>query len=211
SRLIKSSIYTIIGNFPGRLCYLYSDALAVSDSIDDIFRFDFAPVCFSPDHFMTVSKFAKYALAPENPWNLDLGAALRHEFSVEIPADWPLWNGGMFTFSAEAEQFFDRWNANTRRILHSEYWLSRDQTSLIATVFQMNMHDNKTIPSEFNWLVRHSGRWNSRTNFDERGFSYDGKKIHVMHFIPGFDSSYGDTSVREWTQVRQLLETDIEK
>ncbi|MBL4577859.1 MAG: hypothetical protein JKX74_05265 [Flavobacteriales bacterium] len=111
---------------------------------------------------------------------------LEKTFGVAIDPKWQHWNGGVFLFNESSVPFMDRWYENTMAVFEDVGWKTRDQGSLIATVWQLNMQDSSRIPAQFNLLA--DGQNKELRCHPNKGISLNGgdsyidpKLIHVYH------------------------------
>lgn len=75
-------------------------------------------------------------------------------FGVNIhQEDWQHWNGGVFLFDERGHDFLNRWHKKTMHIFTLPEWKTRDQGTLIATVWEMGMQNHPTLPPRFNLIV----------------------------------------------------------
>ncbi len=123
-----------------------------------------------------------------------LKESIREKFDVLVGDDgWQHWNGGVFLFNSESVDFMDKWFDKTMAIFKDDKWKTRDQGTLIATVWEMGLQDAVTLPSEFNFLA---DRKNLHLKFDvSKGFSFDD---FVTSIIPSFIHVYHDFGASGW-------------
>jgi len=155
SILLKTDLYRVIGSPSRPCCYLDSDVVAVDGGVDRIFHQRTGVVTFAADH-VRLRRFSRYAVhCPCVRGDCDhLREAIRQKFGVEVTdPDWQHWNGGVFLFDGESSDFLATWHAYTRAIFEDSYWKTRDQGTLIATVWKHNMQMQALLNSEFNHIV----------------------------------------------------------
>ena len=78
---------------------------------------------------------------------------IEEKFNVSPDPNWQHWNGGVFLFNKNAVPFMERWFENTMQIFNDNSWKTRDQGSLIATVWQLGLQSNNRIPQRYNLLA----------------------------------------------------------
>ena len=136
-------------------------------------------------------------------------------FAVEVRrCDWTPWNGGVFVFDREADQFFNLWNEYTRQIMSDPYWRTRDQGTLAAAVWKLGLQDQPTLPAPFNFIV--DRMWgispNKRSHLRPADFHVredysltgaDGRiRPYFLHFVNGGVNRPG---WRNWDEVAKLI------
>ena len=63
------------------------------------------------------------------------------------------WNGGVFLFNDESEQFLEAWHTKTLKIFDLKYWKTRDQGTLIATVWEFGLQNHSVLGKEWNFIA----------------------------------------------------------
>jgi hypothetical protein len=66
---------------------------------------------------------------------------------------WQHWNGGVFLFDLRAHAFLDAWHEKTIRIFGLPGWRTRDQGTLVATVWEYGLESQPLLPSRFNCIL----------------------------------------------------------
>ncbi len=79
--------------------------------------------------------------------------AISDKFKIDVGAKWQHWNGGVFLFDDSAHGFMEKWHQNTLEILKDPYWKTRDQGTLIATAWQLNMQHVPTLSKKFHFIA----------------------------------------------------------
>jgi len=123
-----------------------------------------------------------------------LKESIQNKFDVLVHHDaWQHWNGGVFLFNSASMEFMDSWYDKTMKIFEDADWKTRDQGTLIATVWDMGLQEAKTLPSEFNFLA---DRKNLHLKFDpNKGFSFDD---FLTCTTPSFIHVYHDFGASGW-------------
>jgi hypothetical protein len=178
SRYLKTSIHRLIKPLEGKYCYLDNDVYAVHKSAADIFKYKKGLITFAPDHLATIEIFSKDALRVGQ-----LTEEIARKFAVQVERTWRLWNGGVFLFDKASFKFLDTWHQFTMSIMHDYRWQTRDQGTLIATIWKYGIQDQATIPEEFNWIARHSKSPGYTLRFKHNEFVHNKKAIKFIHFI----------------------------
>jgi len=143
-------------------CYLDSDIVAVRPDVDAVFDHHGPPVTFAPDRMIRencVDRFSPWAMTcactgmDEVASCEHLREALFDRWSVEPPGDWMHWNGGVFLFGPESGRFLEAWHRRTLEALSDPRFKTRDQHTLIATVWAEGLEEHPMLPREFNTIV----------------------------------------------------------
>ncbi len=83
-----------------------------------------------------------------------LHTAIEKKFGIHINQNnWQHWNGGVFLFNEKSHSFMDTWHQYTMDILKDPYWKTRDQGTLIATVWKYGLQNANPLIKEFNFLA----------------------------------------------------------
>lgn len=114
--------------------------------------------------------------------------------------NWQHWNGGVFLFDEGSRSFLDAWHAKTMRIFTDAAWRTRDQGTLIATVWEFGLQHLTPLPSRFNCITDpHIG--GLMVSADGQALSLDGfltrerpALVHVMY-------RFGDPTWDVWNWV----------
>jgi hypothetical protein len=216
SILLKTNLHRLIGDRSGRCCYLDSDIVAVDSEIDAIFNMKSGPVAFAADHsrMRIFSRWAVNCRCVSNECD-HLLLAIKSKFGVEISEpNWQHWNGGVFVFDAEATDFMDTWHQYTRSIFSDPHWRTRDQGTLIATVWKLGLQRQAVLPRTYNYIVDAMHRvpdarrpsLSTADYYIDHGYSFDASselpRPHFLHFING---SMGARGWKNWDDAEALL------
>jgi hypothetical protein len=121
------------------------------------------------------------------------------KFNVEVKEkNWQHWNGGVFLFSNESEEFMNTWHNFTMEIFKDPEWKTRDQGTLIATAWKLGLQDQATLNIKWNLIMDY---YNQHLEVLEDGsITVDGKTkvfpelVHIYHH-------WEDTSWTVWNKV----------
>ena len=120
--------------------------------------------------------------------------------SVTNP-EWQHWNGGVFLFDDDSRAFLETWHRRTLEIFEDSAWKTRDQGTLISTVWEYGLQDAPTMSRQFNLILDYNyGDKNKISEdgkclaVDESGNMYEPMFAHVYHH-------FGDTSWDLWNWV----------
>lgn len=129
---------------------------------------------------------------------------IRNTFGIIIKdKNWQHWNGGVFLFNDSSADFLESWHQKTVHIFSLPNWKTRDQGTLIATVWEFGLQCQPTLSKKWNFLAdyHNSGLALKATDnlISDNGFknSYAPNFIHVYH-------NWGkkDWSVWQWIETK---------
>nr|WP_315164643.1 hypothetical protein [uncultured Flavobacterium sp.] len=129
---------------------------------------------------------------------------IRNTFGIIIKdKNWQHWNGGVFLFNDSSADFLESWHQKTVHIFSLPNWKTRDQGTLIATVWEFGLQSQPTLSKKWNFLAdyHNSGLALKATDnlISDNGFknSYAPNFIHVYH-------NWGkkDWSVWQWIETK---------
>ncbi len=66
---------------------------------------------------------------------------------------WQHWNGGVFLFDESSHVFMRLWHQRTMKIFKDPDWKTRDQGTLIATVWQLGLQKTPMLSKKFNFIA----------------------------------------------------------
>lgn len=66
---------------------------------------------------------------------------------------WQHWNGGVFLFDESSHIFMRLWHQRTMKIFKDPEWKTRDQGTLIATVWQLGLQNSFTLSKKYNFIA----------------------------------------------------------
>lgn len=133
---------------------------------------------------------------------------IEKEFKVKVDkVDWQHWNGGVFLFDDESENFMESWHQNTLHIFGLNNWKTRDQGTLIATAWQFGLQNQALLNQQFNLIA----------DYGHKGIRHNGKLEFTLgesiHIKPNFIHVYhhwNDKTWDVWQEVERKtgIETD---
>jgi hypothetical protein len=220
SILLKTNLHRVLGvwndpNIAG--CYLDSDVIAVHPEAEHIFSRKNGPVTFASDHTRLdrFSRFAVWCPCLAGKCN-HLRQAIREKFGIEVAQpDWQHWNGGVYLFDSESLDFLDTWHDLTHRIFGDAFWKTRDQGTLVATVWKHGLERQPTLDRDFNYIVDPMQDLSDkdRVGLQPRGYhvnssySLNGEpglsRPSFLHMING---AIGATGWKNWDDAASLLD-----
>lgn len=85
-----------------------------------------------------------------------LQTAIHQTFDIAVKQpDWQHWNGGVFLFDEQSHAFLEDWHQMTLEAFALPYWKTRDQGTLIATVWKHGLQHHLTLDPKFNFIADH--------------------------------------------------------
>lgn len=134
-----------------------------------------------------------------------LGEYIKNRFGTEVrDANFQHWNGGVFLFNDESEEFLNMWFERTMQVFTWPEWFTRDQGTLISTVWQLGLQDNPLLPKKFNFIADYN---NHRMMMDEQGnFTDDAFKNKVKPALIHIYHNFGKKGWDVWDYVESIGE-----
>lgn len=129
-----------------------------------------------------------------------LSEYIEDTFGIHINnKNWQHWNGGVFLFDESSHDFLEAWHQKTLHIFKLDKWKTRDQGTLIATVWQFGLNNHKTLSKQWNFIADYN---KSGLDFTSSGkftddhwqSQYQPSLLHVYHH-------WGDISWSVWNWV----------
>ena len=79
-------------------------------------------------------------------------SALSGDFNIHITqSNFYHWNGGVFLFNKESQIFMEMWHNLTMQIFRNPDWKTRDQGTLIATVWNLGLESHPALSELYNF------------------------------------------------------------
>ncbi|KGE86138.1 MAG: hypothetical protein ACE362_03860 [Phaeodactylibacter xiamenensis] len=125
---------------------------------------------------------------------------IHQKFGVHInQKNWQHWNGGVFLFGRASIPFLEQWHAWTLEIFHDPKWKTRDQGTLIATVWKYGLENHSTLPIEYNFIADY---YHPRIQYNgDLSFRFRGSPDCIRPFLLHIYHHFGDTSWPLWLDV----------
>jgi hypothetical protein len=83
-----------------------------------------------------------------------LTKAIKNTFQIDVKEkDWQHWNGGVFLFNDDSDEFLAAWHKKSLQIFNESEWKTRDQGTLIATVWEFGLQDHPTLAKDWNFIA----------------------------------------------------------
>ena len=113
---------------------------------------------------------------------------IKNTFGITVKnKNWQHWNGGVFLFNDSSTDFLDSWHQKTMQIFSLADWKTRDQGTLITTVWEFGLENHPTLSKKWNFLADYHNNGLilnaddnliSDNNFQD---SYSPNFIHIYH------------------------------
>lgn len=127
-----------------------------------------------------------------------LAEFIKKKFSIKIErANWQHWNGGVFVFNTGDNLFLQTWHELTLQIFNDVDWKTRDQGTLVATVWKLGLQNHPLLHSNWNLIIDYHTLGNDLLDSGE--FLVKGKK-HYPNFIHVYHH-FGDTCWDLWNKI----------
>jgi len=129
---------------------------------------------------------------------------IKSKFNIDVAEkNWRHWNGGVFLFNKDSVSFLDAWHDMTMTIFEDPDWKTRDQGTLIATVWKFSLQKHNRLPEIFNFIADY---YKENITFEKgKGFSTDKFKttikprfIHVYH-------EFGRNGWDVWDAIEDII------
>ena len=82
-----------------------------------------------------------------------LTEAIEKKFDLKVDDEWLHWNGGVFLFNRHSNDFMNMWHKLTLEAFDDPYWKTRDQHTLITTIWKMGLQNHACLPQHFNFIA----------------------------------------------------------
>jgi hypothetical protein len=136
-------------------------------------------------------------------WGLScnhLQEKIQGKFNTTIShANFQHWNGGVFLFDDQSHEFLDTWFNKTMEIFKDAQWKTRDQGTLIATVWELGLQNHPTLSKKWNLIADYNNpflKWVEDEIQLGATEKYKPALVHVYHH-------FGDET---WSFWNELLE-----
>jgi hypothetical protein len=182
--------------FPGSHEYTFEKAVKQIES-ESSFRYDFSSHLWTDGSGKKV--FDSFSRQPECD---HLPQAIFAKFGVAVSeGSWQHWNGGVFLFNEKSHEFLEFWHQATLEIFKDPYWKTRDQGTLISSVWKFELQNHSPLPREFNFIADY---YTDGISWDiSRGFTFNNFKTS---FNPYFVHVYHNWGNRDWEIWRAIEE-----
>ncbi|MCX7954895.1 MAG: hypothetical protein N3A01_06865 [Bacteroidales bacterium] len=123
---------------------------------------------------------------------------LNANYNINIPKKWHHWNGGVFLFDCNSYNIMEMWHNVTIEIFNDQRWKTRDQSSLIITVFRNKLQNHSVLPEEFNFIADFYNT--DITATEKQGVFKKGNKLVKPSFIHIYHE-WGNINWDVWKKI----------
>jgi hypothetical protein len=142
----------------------------------------------------------------ENQCN-HLPKIIQKKFGIEVSSpNWQHWNGGVFIFNDDSHKFLENWHQFTLEIFKDPEWKTRDQGTLIATVWKFGLQNHPVLDKKWNFICDYNNHLLQIRNRDN-AFTQDGNNYVAAEFLHVYHH-FGDTNWPFWNTVEKLTLSD---
>lgn len=127
---------------------------------------------------------------------------IHNKFNIDVKTkNFQHWNGGVFLFDDTSHDFLEAWFSKTMEIFKDPKWKTRDQGTLIATVWEFGLQNHPTLNKRWNLIADYNKpimEWENdevRIDVNEK---YQPVFIHVYHH-------FGDENWRFWNELMEKV------
>lgn len=150
----------------------------------------------------------------ENIWQDEcshLQKQIAATFKVDVKEkNWQHWNGGVFLFDDDSYEFMDGWHNKSVEIWQYPEWKTRDQGTLITTVWEQGLQNHPTLSKKWNFITDY---YNTKLMLDEeKGIITD--DAYQTEYEPAFMHIYhhfGDESWDIWNWAASKLGSEVKQ
>lgn len=131
-----------------------------------------------------------------------LAEAIENKFKTPKPSgNFQHWNGGVFLFDDNSHTFLDKWFDSTMEIFKDPYWKTRDQGTLIKTVWEMGLQNHPTLHKKWNAIADYHDpylKWiDNKTVQLNKEDIIQPALLHVYHH-------FGDETWNFWNEIPKI-------
>lgn len=124
---------------------------------------------------------------------------INEKFNIKVRIkNWQHWNGGVFLFNDESHSFLSTWHEMTLAVFKDSKWKTRDQGTLIATVWKFGLENHPTLDK----------KWNLLADYNNPNVSWlEGWKIKISNkeiIQPNFVHVYHHFFDKNWLLWRKI-------
>lgn len=181
------------------------------DGTGEVFMHNFRWSKISKNSGLTWSYLKSFPKLPDGRslWLMQcqhLQTYISDKFNVTITnKNFQHWNGGVFLFDDQSHEFLKAWFDKTMEIFNDPKWKTRDQGTLIATVWEFGLQNHPML----------NKKWNLIADYHNPYLAWDeGQKIKLSKdeiIAPNFIHVYHHFGDENWDFWRQLVQKSPDK
>ena len=128
---------------------------------------------------------------------------IKKKFNLVInEKNWQHWNGGVFLFNEESNNFMETWHNFTSEIFNDPNWVTRDQGTLIATTWKFGLQHHKRIPMKFNFIADY---YNPLYTYSKhKGFTPNNFETSIVPSLIHIYHEFGHRGWEIWDKVEEI-------
>ncbi len=142
-------------------------------------------------------------------WAPECGHLVEHiqqEFAIGVAkGDWQHWNGGVFLFDDRSADFLQRWHDKTLHIFNRPGWRTRDQGTLIATVWETGLQNHPMLSPKWNYIADYY-KPQIKLNEETGEFSEDNFKTSIKPSLVHVYHHFGTKGWHIWDWIERIGE-----
>lgn len=82
-----------------------------------------------------------------------LQEVISENYGLKLSKEFQHWNGGVFLFDDTSDKFLETWHQSTMSIFKDPYWKTRDQGTLIKTIWELGLQNQPTLNKKWNLIA----------------------------------------------------------
>lgn len=128
-----------------------------------------------------------------------LKVEIKKKFNINVDKKFQHWNGGVFLFNDNSHHFLNEWHNSTLEIFKDKNWKTRDQGTLIKTVWQFGMQNHPVL----------NEKWNLIADFHNSFLEWEKESIRISSnklFKPAFVHVYHHFGDENWGFWNKLID-----
>lgn len=143
-------------------------------------------------------------------WTIEcnhLVEAIYKDFKVNITNKyWQHWNGGVFLFNQDSEDFLSYWHHRTLEAFELPNWKLRDQGTLALSAWKFKLENHALLEKKWNFLADDN---NKDLCFDGNGYFSENNWItkHKVNFVHVYHR-FGDKTWDLWNYIANIKLND---
>ena len=131
-----------------------------------------------------------------------LALQIQQKFGIAVKEkDFQHWNGGVFLFDDSSYDFLETWHQLTMEIFKDPAWKTRDQGTLIATVWKFHLQNHPTLDKKWNLLADYN---NPDVKWLEGWYVQVSKKEKLQPVFAHIYHHFFDKSWLLWQKIEEL-------
>jgi len=127
---------------------------------------------------------------------------IERQFAIKIKkSNFQHWNGGVFLFDDRSHNFLNEWHNSTLKIFENKNWKTRDQGTLIKTVWQFGLENHPTLNKKWNLIADFH---NPFMNWEDENIRLSSNELYKPTFVHVYHH-FGDENWEFWRILKEIL------